>query len=183
MDGPQETRPDRPFDAFLAGLQTGTLGALWMLAWSGLSSAFVRRSFWMPENLLATVLRPGNGVAANFTWGTLSGLALCFVIYGLLGAGFAVAARRISMGRTRTTLLALVWALAWYYILYHYAWTTISPAIALLDLTRATVAGHLIYGLVLGRFDTHMPRRGTHMVAVPAAVQLPEAAPSPEPRA
>jgi hypothetical protein len=182
MDGPHESRSARSLDAFLAGLQAGTLGTLWMLAWSGMGSAFVRRSFWMPEDLLATVLHPRSGIAVDFGWSTISGLALYVVIYGLLGAGFAVAARRVPMRRARTTLLALIWALVWYYILFHFAWKTISPPIALLDLTRATVVGHLIYGLVLARFDTHIPRPETHLIE-PAVVQLPVEASSPEPRA
>lgn len=181
MDGLQEARTERPLDAFLAGLQAGMLGALWMLAWSGLGSAFVRRSFWMPENLLATILHPGGDIAVDFSWSTVSGLALWLVVYSLLGAAFAVAARRGPLRRARTTLLALVWALAWYYILFHFVWRTISPPVALLDVTRATVVGHLIYGFVLGRFDKHMPFPEKHMIE-PAVVQLPEEAPSAEPR-
>lgn len=183
MDAPRDGRPRQGLDTFLAGLQAGTLGTLWMLAWMGLCSALERRSFWMPENLLATALRPRGEIAVDFTWSTVSGLALYLVIYSLWGAAFALVACRTPMTRARTSLLALVFALAWYYLAFHYLWKTISPPIALLDLTRVTVVGHLIYGLVVGRFDRHLPRAESPVseaVVVPLAE---EPAPPPEPRA
>jgi hypothetical protein len=144
-------------DAFLAGLQSGMLGVLWMLAWMGLSATWTRRSFWAPENLLASVFHPRGEIAPDFTAVTFSGLALYLLIYSLLGAGFATLAARQPMRRARTVLLALVAALAWYYFSFHLLWKTISPAVAFLNPERAAVVGHLIYGLVLGRFHRYLP--------------------------
>jgi hypothetical protein len=62
------------------------------------------------------------------------------------------------MRHARTVLLALLAALVWYYFSFHLLWRTISPAIAFLNAEPPAVAGHLIYGLVLGRFYSHMPR-------------------------
>jgi hypothetical protein len=52
----------------------------------------------------------------------------------------------------RITLLALVFALAWYYFSFHLFWKAVSPAIAVLHAEQSTIVGHLIYGLFLGRF-------------------------------
>jgi hypothetical protein len=187
MDASQDSRSPRRLEALLAGLQAGTLGTLWMLAWMGMGSVFLRRTFWAPENLLATVLHPQGEIAAEFTTATVSGLALYLVIYGLLGAGFAFLATRIPTSRARAALLAMVFALAWYYISFHYLWKAMAPLVTLLDLTRTTVVGHLIYGLVLGRFYTYLPRAGAPAgqpaIAVQASAPSAEPAPSPEPRA
>jgi hypothetical protein len=163
MDGVPDLRPapatPRSIAALLAGLQAGTLGSLWMLVWMGLTAVWQRRSFWAPENLIANAFHPTGEIPADFQWGTFSGLALYVFIYGGLGAVFAFLIGRHAVRQARITLAAVVVALAWYYLSFHLLWRAVAPAIALLNPERATVIGHVFYGLILGRFTAYLPRQ------------------------
>jgi hypothetical protein len=167
-------RAPRSIEALLAGLQAGTLGTFWMLAWMGLTAVWQRRSFWAPENLIANAFHPTSEIAADFQWSTFSGLALYVFIYGALGALFAFLTGRHAVRRARITLMALVFALAWYYFSFHLLWKTVAPAITLLDPERPTVIGHVIYGLILGRFTTYLPRQTQGSEAVMAQETQPD---------
>jgi len=169
LTGPEaQASAPGPGDVFLAGLQAGMLGVLWMLAWTGLCAAWLRRSFWAPENLLASVFHPDGNIAMDFQAVTVEGLALYLLVYSLLGAGFAVLAARQPMRPARTLLLAVVAALAWYYFSFHLLWKTVSPSIAFLAAERPAVLGHVIYGFVVGRFHSYLPRAENHVAEVPA---------------
>jgi hypothetical protein len=161
MDGIPDPRPatetPRAIDVLLAGLQAGILATLWMLVWMGLSAAWQRRSFWSPENLMANVLHPSGAIAGDFQWSTVSGLAVYLAIYGALGAVFAFLTIRHTARQARITFLAMIFALAWYYFSFHLLWKTIAPAITFLHPERATAIGHVVYGLVLGRFAAYLP--------------------------
>jgi hypothetical protein len=89
------TAPPRAtaFAAFLAGLQSGMLGVLWMLAWLGLSAAWQQRSFWTAENLMASVFYGANAIRRGFASETLAGTAVYLALYSLLGAFLAMAVR------------------------------------------------------------------------------------------
>lgn len=139
----------------LAGLQAGMIAAWWMLAWLGVSAVWQRRSFWTAENLLASIFYGGGAVHYGFFRSTISGLALYLLIYSTLGCAFAAAARwRFSP--IRLTLLAILFALAWYYISFHLIWKTLSPLIPLLYAERPTIIGHLIFGAVVARYPKYV---------------------------
>jgi hypothetical protein len=140
-----------------AGLEAGMLGALWMLAWMGLSSTWQRRSFWMPENLMATAFDGDAPIRTGFVAGTISGLALYLLIYSLLGALFAFAVRG-RMPRARVLLWSVAFGLAWYYLSFHGIWKSVIPLVARLHVERATVLGHLLYGTVLARYPVYLER-------------------------
>lgn len=143
--------------ALLAGLQAGMLGTFWMLAWMGFSAAWQRRSFWTAENLLASAFHPNGGILADFGWNTVCGLALYLSLYSLLGALFATVAVRRRLPPVRVTLLALAFALVWYFLSFRLLWKAASPSIAFLHPAQSTIAGHFIYGLFLGRFYSYFP--------------------------
>src|SRR5579871_5380158 len=98
----------------LAGLEAGTVGVLWMLAWLGLSSLWQQRSFWTPENLMSTAFDRNATLAPVFNWGTCAGLALYVLTYALLGMLFASIARD-RIPRNRVMLFAVAAAVCWYY--------------------------------------------------------------------
>src|SRR5690348_18216230 len=107
MDATTETRATGILPAFSAGLQSGMMGVLWMLAWLGVSATWQRRSFWTAENLLASAFYGDSAIRSGFAFSTLSGMALYLLLYSLLGAAFALMVReRIS--RPRTVLLGMV---------------------------------------------------------------------------
>src|SRR5580700_3538719 len=142
---------------FLAGLEGGTVGVLWMLAWLGVSSLWQQRSFWAPENLMATAFDRNSTLAPVFTWATCAGLALYVLIYSALGAAFASAVRDRAP-RTRVMLLAVIFAIAWYYFSFRWIFKLALPLVALLHVERPTLVGHLLYGTMLGRYPAYVHR-------------------------
>ena len=156
MVAAMERRSAKSLAAFLAGLQAGMLGVWWMLAWMGASAVWQRRSFWTPENLMASVFYGDAAILPGFATSTVSGLALYVSLYSLLGAGFAMVAGG-RLPRLRLALASMAFALCWYYAAFHLAAKTVWPLVALLDAERTTVLGHLIYGALLARFPSYLP--------------------------
>jgi hypothetical protein len=141
----------------LAGLQAGTVGVLWMLAWLGVSSLWQQRSFWAPENLMATAFDRNATLAPAFTWATCAGLAVYVQIYSLLGVLFAMFLRD-RVPRNRVMLVAVVFGLAWYYFSFRWIFKSALPMVALLHVERPMLLGHLLYGTILGRYPVYVDR-------------------------
>jgi hypothetical protein len=158
-----------------AGLEGGTVGILCMLAWLGVSSVWQQRSFWTPENLMATAFDRNSTLAPVFTWATCAGLALYLVIYAVLGAAFS-SVLRDRVPRRRVMLLAVIFALVWYYFSFRWTFKFVLPLVALLHVEHPTLVGHLLYGTMLGRYPVYVDRL---MAAAPPAVAM-EAAPAAE---
>lgn len=150
-----ETPRPTTLDVSLAGLQAGMLGVCWMLAWLGVSAKWQLRSFWTPENLMASVFYGDASIRAGFAARTLSGLAVYLLLYSLLGALFAVVvAERLS--RLRLILMGVVFALVWYYLSFRLLGRSIMPLVALLHSAEPTALGHILYGTVLARYPVYL---------------------------
>ena len=154
----------KSLSAFLAGLQAGMVGVWWMLAWMGASAVWQRRSFWTPENLMASVFYGNAAIRRGFAASTVSGLALYVLLYSLLGAGFAMAVAG-RLPRPRLALASVAFALCWYYAAFHLAAKTVWPLVVLLDTERTTFLGHALYGALLARFPVYLPRAAELPVA------------------
>src|SRR5689334_22099857 len=102
---------------FLAGLQTGIVAAIVMLAWLGLAASWYRKSFWTPANLMASTFYGESALRNRFTWHTFSGLALFFLIYGSLGVLFALAVRERPQG-LRITCAGILLSIGFFYVIY-----------------------------------------------------------------
>ena len=152
--------PPESLDGFLAGLQAGMVGVLWMLAWLGISAVWLRRSFWTAEDLFATVFGRDTSLD-GFGGATVSGLALYLLLYSSLGGLFALVATRRSalpaMRPVRVALLAIALGLVWYYLSFHWLWRNVAPLVTFLHPERSTIVGHVIYGAALGRFHAYLP--------------------------
>ena len=173
---PATVRP-RPstLSALLAGLQSGMLGVLAMLAWLGVSAKMQGRSFWTDANLMASAFYGDSAIHSGFAFRTLSGVALYVLLYSSLGALFAlVVADR--QPRVRVLLLCVLFAVGWYYVSYHLIWRSLAPLAVLLHSPQPNVLGHLVYGTLLGQYPAHMPKP-------PAPAPDTEAAPGSEPAA
>jgi len=158
MEDTTETRVPAVLSATLAGLQAGMVGALWMLAWLGVSAAWQNQGFWNSENLFATMFYGSDAVRSDFSSKTLPGLALYLLLYSLLGGIFALAMRpRASSGRLM--LIGIIFGLGWFYVSFHLLWKSVMPLVYLLSPDRPTAVGHLIYGACVGRFPVHYPGR------------------------
>jgi hypothetical protein len=157
MDVAPEGRPATTASVFLAGLQAGMIAVCWMLAWMGVSAVWQRRSFWTSENLMASVLYGDAAIRLGFAFSTVAGLALYLILYSLLGALMATALRSRLTG-LGTLLASILVALGWYYFFFHAVGKTVMPLVALLHSERPTVFGHVIYGGLLARFHSFLPR-------------------------
>jgi hypothetical protein len=155
MNAATSSRPTATVATFLAGLQAGMIAVCWMLAWLGVSAMWQRRSFWTAENLMASVFHGEGAIRRGFGASTLSGMAVYFILYSLLGAGFALAARNRLTG-LGALLAAVVFALSWYYLCFHAIGKTVMPLVALLHIERATVFGHVIFGALAARFPAYL---------------------------
>jgi hypothetical protein len=174
MEDTTETRVPAAFSTLLAGLQAGMLGALWMLAWLGVSSAWQNRGFWNSENLFATAFYGSDAVRSDFGLKTLPGIALCLLIYSLLGGIFALAVGS-RVRPFRLMLAGILFALGWFYLSFHLIWKSAMPLLYLLYSDRPMVVGHLIFGFCVGRFPAHYAGRPLQLA--PAAIAPPEPAP------
>ena len=168
MAAATQRRFAKSLSAFLAGLQAGMVGVWWMLAWMGASAVWQRRSFWAPENLMASFFYGNAAIRRGFGVSTVSGLALYVLVYSLLGAGFAIALGG-RLPRPRLALASIAFALCWYYVAFHLVAKAVSPLVVLLDTERTTFLGHALYGVLLARFPVYLPR-----AAVPPVASAPE---------
>jgi hypothetical protein len=182
MEDTTETRVPAVLSATLAGLQAGMVGALWMLAWLGVSAAWQNQGFWNSENLFATMFYGSDAVRSDFSWKSIAGLALYLLVYSLVGGIFALTLRsRVRSGRL--VPIGIIFALGWFYLSFHLLWKSAMPLAYLLSPDRPTMIGHLIYGVCIGRFPAHDP--GRRLEVAPAAPEtqesgLQEAAGQPE---
>lgn len=173
MEDTTESRVPAVLSAMLAGLQAGMVGAIWMLAWLGVSAAWQNRGFWSAENLFATAFYGSDAVRGNFGTKTLPGLALYLLLYSLLGCIFALALRgRASSGRLM--LIGIILSLGWFYLSFHLIWKSVMPLAYLLSSDRPMVVGHFIFGVCIGRFPAHYSGRRE---ARPATSDMVESAP------
>jgi len=173
--GTQDQSAKVQLASLLAGLEGGTVGVLWMLAWLGVNSQWQQRGFWAAENLMSTAFDRNAALAPAFTWSTCGGLALYVVIYSALGAIFA-AILRDRLPRQRVMLLALVFALVWYYVSFRLLFQYAMPLVSSLHVARPTMVGHLLYGFVLGRYPVYVHRL---MATAPPDPQPPPAPQAP----
>jgi hypothetical protein len=153
--------------ALLAGLQSGLVGAFSMLLWLGIAAVWQQRNFWIPVNLMASVFYGPNAIRSGFAAETVSGLAVYIAIYSVLGALLALVLRD-RLPRLRTFLVAVVFAVAWYYLSFRLLWKALMPYVALLHVERSTAIGHVIYGAVLGGYPAHLPKAEVRTMEPPA---------------
>ncbi len=132
----------------LAGLETGVLGGLAMLAWLVAGAQFFALPWWALPNLMASgfygqaVFRGGPGMM------TLAGAALHLVVAGSVGLVFGLLAPG-SLSYLRLALLGACAGLAWYYLSTSPQWNKLSPLLPLHGPRSLLYSAHLLYGAML----------------------------------
>ena len=147
------------FQYLLTGLETGVLAGLAMMVWLGVSSMWYRRSFWTAANLLAAVFYGETALRNRFTVHTFAGLALYLILYGSLGMffGMLIQDRPASL---RITCLGILLSVGCYYLLFGWIWKRWDPLLVLYTHDRPMFAGHVFFGLILGkRYSRNIPRQ------------------------
>ena len=152
MNASTAHRPLNPPAVFLAGLQAGMIGISGMLAWLGFSAMRQRRSFWTAENLMATVFHGDAAIRRGFGSTTLSGLALYLLIYSLLGALFALAARNRFTG-LGTLLVGMLYSVGWYFLWFR----TLGQSLDAPGLAAACRKQHRVRSFDLRSLDRPLP--------------------------
>jgi hypothetical protein len=152
-----ETRQPAVISSLLAGLQSGMLGVCWMLAWLGINSEIQNRSFWISLNLMATAFYGSGAIRTGFSWQTATGLALYLVVYSSIGALFA-ALVRTRFSAAHTLLIATLFGVIWYYASFGLLWKQLLPLVAQLHPGRSMLLGHLLFGVILGRYPIYLAR-------------------------
>jgi hypothetical protein len=158
MGDGEDPNKNRDTHGLLAGLQAGVIAALILLGWLALASAWYRRSIWTAANIMATTFYGEAALGREFTFRTVAGIALYLVLYGTIGAlfGLTLASRGASL---RTTLIGVLVGLGWYYLSFAILWHNINPLIPLYTHSGPMMAGHALYGGLLGRFPRYLYRR------------------------
>jgi len=159
----------------LAGIQAGTVGALILLGYLALDSAWHRHSIWTVPNLLASTFYGESAYRQGFSAGTSVGVALLLLLYGALGLLFALVVRDHGT-RMRVVLAGLIYGTGWFFLSFDILWKHVNPMVQIYSPDRAMLVGHVLYGGVLGRgFPAYLQSiRGAETPAAPGApVELP----------
>ncbi len=161
----------------LAGIQAGVVSALILLGYLALDSKWHGRSLWTVPNLLASTFYGESAYRSGFGSRTSSGLALVFVVYGLLGGLFGLVMREHT-ARLRLVIFGVIYGTGWFFLSFNWLWKHVNPMVPMYSPDRAMLVGHVLYGGVLG---SRFPRYLISMTAdeVPAALE-PPALPEPE---
>jgi len=159
----------------LAGIQAGTVGALILLGYLALDSAWHRHSVWTVPNLLASTFYGESAYRQGFSAGTSVGVALLLLLYGALGLLFALVVRDHGT-RMRVVVAGLIYGTGWFFLSFDILWKHVNPMVQIYSPDRAMLVGHVLYGGVLGRgFPAYLQSiRGAETPAAPGApVELP----------
>lgn len=135
----------------LTGMETGVLGGVAMCAWFLASSVLAGGSVWTIPNLAASILYGRAVLRSDFGMPSVAGIALIVVLGGIVGMLFGLVVRG-HRNRPRIVLLAILTALVWFYFSQALFWSRLGILAGVHLSPASTMAGHLIYGLVLGRY-------------------------------
>lgn len=161
----------------LAGIEAGTVGALILLAYLALDSAWNRWSIWTVPNLLASTFYGESAYRQGFRASTSVGVALLLLLYGVLGLLFALVVRDHGT-RMRVVLAGLIYGTGWFFLSFDILWKHVNPMVQMYSPDRAMLVGHVIYGGVLGRaFPVYL--RSIRGEEAPAAPEVPAQLPPP----
>src|SRR5579863_10348232 len=135
----------------MAGLQSGVLGGVFMLAWLALMSLLEGRSVWRVWNLMASTFYGDAALRRGFRWTTLSGVALHVIMTATVGLLFGLAVSGMA-SRGRVRLLGLGAGMAWYFVALGVFWRHVNPVVELDSRGLGMFVAHLGLGVFLGSF-------------------------------
>ncbi len=138
----------------LAGLETGVLGGMLVVAWYALGSLLGGEWIWaVPVRLAAAVYGP-QLVPGETALSALAGVALLLASAGLIGVLFGIVLL-FRWCQRRALLLGLFVGVGWYYFAYDVLLGRFGRGVRTVAPLRSILLAHVVYGLVLathGRF-------------------------------
>jgi hypothetical protein len=148
----------------IAGVESGVLGGMVMLAWLAILSLMQGRSIWSIPNLLASTFYGEAALRRGFRSTTLSGVALHLIMTAAAGLVFGLAVGGIA-SRSRVMLLGLASGMTWYFLSLSIFWKHVNPIVPLYGSGNGMLLAHLGLGYFLGSFpkywrDLKMPGVG-----------------------
>jgi hypothetical protein len=147
----------------LAGVESGVIGGVFMLAWLALLSLLQGRSIWSIPNLLASTFYGEAALRRGFRWTSLSGVALHLIMTAMAGLMFGVAAGGIA-SRGRVMLLGFASGMAWYFLWLGFFWKLMNPMVPVYGSGGGMLLAHLGLGYFLGSF----PKYWSELKSAPA---------------
>lgn len=154
----------------IAGVESGVIGGVFMLAWLALLSLFQGRSIWSVPNLLASTFYGEAALRRGFRWTSLSGVALHLIMTAMAGLMFGLAVSGIA-SRSRVMLLGFASGMVWYFLWLGFFWKLMNPIVPVYGSGGGMLLAHLGLGYFLGSF----PKYWSELKPAPAARPGPDA--------
>lgn len=140
-----------------AGIESGILGAVVMIAWFAIDSWMERQYWWAMLNLWGAGVYHNRVFSMGFGVATLAGACMHFFLHGLGGAIWAVLAGRMS-NYWLHLLGSFAAAAAWYLFLMHAFWPVVAPVVSRISPLPATVLAYVLFGAAISR-NAHRARQ------------------------
>jgi hypothetical protein len=149
MDAPAaETSRLKPRH-WLAGLEAGVLGAIFMILWLMLGSSLTRRSIWEIPNLFATTFYGSRVYQEQYLRSSWSGVSAILAICGLVGMLWGIVWRD-----DRPAFLPVFGGLAGlavYFLIFDLVLQRVNPLVPLYAPLRMIQIGCVIWGMTLAK--------------------------------
>jgi len=134
---------------WLAGLEAGVLGALFMMLWLMLGSSLTRRSIWEIPNLFATTFYGSRVYQEQYLRTSWSGVAAILAICGLVGMLWGIVWR--DDRPAFLPFLGGLTGLAVYFLVFDLVLQRVNPLVPLYAPLRMIQIGCIIWGLTLAK--------------------------------
>jgi hypothetical protein len=134
----------------LAGVETGIIGGVIMMLWFALDSLFEQQYWWAMLNLWGAAVYGNRVFSMGLGMATLTGAALHLFLHGTGGALWSLLAGRLT--HFWLHLAGSIGAAAvWYFVLHHWFWPAVAPAVSRMTPMPATALAYLLFGAALSR--------------------------------
>ena len=143
----------------LAGLETGILGAILVLAWFAADAMFQGQHWYAFPNLWSTTFFGADAFHMRLGWATAAGIAFHLAQLGVAGSLFGMIWLR-RRSRLIDILAGVTWSFLWYFVMMRGFWKVFAPFVPRLMPQAATMFGVLLFGAALaGESMPQTPRK------------------------
>lgn len=142
--------PPGPLPCLLAGLESGILGALFMIAWFAFDSLIERQYWWAMLNLWGASVYHNQVFSMGFGSATLAGASTHFFLHGAAGALWSLIAGRMS-NYWLHLLYSFAAAAGCYLLLMHGFWPIVAPVVSRVTPTAPTLLAYFLFGAAISR--------------------------------